>query len=135
MQEDQLLARITELCLFYPETTCERSGSHATFKVRKRVFAYFLDNHYGDGKVAVCCKTALGEHTDLAKEDPVRFYIPAYIGPRGWIAIRLDRGRVNWKEVADFVRASYRAVAPAKLVKDLTDGADAGGERYGSPSS
>lgn len=116
MQEDRLLARITEMCLAYPETTCERSGSHATFKVRKRVFAYFLNDHHGDGEVSVCCKTMLGEQYDLAKENPERFYIPAYIGSRGWVAIRLNDGRVNWKEIAGFVRASYRAVAPKKLV-------------------
>jgi phosphoribosylglycinamide formyltransferase-1 len=108
--------RITKLCLAYPETTCELSGSHATFKVRKKVFAYFLDNHHGDGKVAVCCKTSLGENYDLAKADPVKFYLPAYIGSRGWIAIRLDVGRINWKEIDSFVRASYRAVAPKKLL-------------------
>lgn len=116
MTADQLLAKVTDLCLAYPEATCERSGSHATFKVRKRVFAYFLNDHHGDGEIAVCCKTALGEHLDLAKEDPVRFYIPAYIGSRGWVAIRLNRGRVNWKDVAGFVRASYRAVAPKTLM-------------------
>jgi predicted DNA-binding protein (MmcQ/YjbR family) len=116
LTEDPLLAKVTELCLAYPEATCERSGSHATFKVRKRVFAYFLNDHHGDGEISVCCKTALGDHIDLAKADPVKFYIPAYIGPRGWIAIRLNRRRVNWKEVAGFIRASYRAVAPARLV-------------------
>lgn len=111
MKADARLARIDGLCLAFPEATAERSGSHSTYKVRKRVFAYFLDNHHGDGRVAVCCKTALGEHVDLARRDPGKFYIPAYIGPRGWIAIRLDRKNVDWDEVAQFIRASYRAVA------------------------
>ena len=115
MDDHPQLAHLTEIGLGYPETTVERSGSHATFKVRKKVFAYFLDNHHGDGKVAVCCKTQLGEHEDLARSDPETFYVPAYIGHRGWVAIRLDRGRVDWKEIGAFVRASYRAVAPKKL--------------------
>ena len=115
VEDDPRLAKVTGICLALPEATVERSGFHATFKVRKRVFAYFLSDHHGDGKVAVCCKTRLGEHEDLARTDPERFYVPAYIGSRGWVAIRVDRGRVNWKEVGEFIGASYRAVAPAKL--------------------
>ena len=114
--DDPRLTKVTEICVGFPEATCERYGSHATYKVRKRVFAYFLNDHHGDGKVAICCKTRLGEHEDLAHAKPDQFYIPAYIGHRGWVAIRLDRGRVNWKEIAEFVGASYRAVAPKKLL-------------------
>ena len=110
------LRRVSELCLALPEATRERSGSHATFRVRKKVFAYFLDNHHGDGIVSVCCKTRLGEHLDLAKHDPERFYLPAYIGPRGWIGIRLDRPPVDWEDVARRITSSYRAVAPKKLL-------------------
>jgi predicted DNA-binding protein (MmcQ/YjbR family) len=110
------LARVTEICLAFPETTIERSGSHATFKVRKKVFAYFLNDHHGDGKVAVCCKTRLGEHEDLARADPEKFYVPAYIGSRGWVGIRIDKGRVNWKEIEGFIRASFRSVAPKSVL-------------------
>lgn len=117
--DDPRLTKVTEICLAFPEATVERYGSHATFKVRKRVFAYFLNDHHGDGKIAVCCKTRLAEHEDLARADPEKFYVPAYIGPKGWVAIRVDRGRVNWKEVGELVGASYRAVAPAKLVSAL----------------
>lgn len=108
---------MTAICLGFPETTVEHSDSHATFRVRKKVFAYFLDNHHGDGIVSVCVKTTLGENADLAKHDPRRFYLPAYIGPRGWVGIRLDVGPVSWDEVAQFVKASYRAVAPPKLAR------------------
>jgi predicted DNA-binding protein (MmcQ/YjbR family) len=111
------LGRITDICLALPEATVEHSGSHATFRVRKKVFAYFLDNHHGDGIVSVCCKTRLGEHIDLAKHDPQRFYLPAYIGPRGWIGVRLDRPPVDWEDVARRVTASYRAVAPKRLAQ------------------
>jgi phosphoribosylglycinamide formyltransferase-1 len=113
---DPRLTKVTEICLAFPEATAEHTGSHATFKVRKRVFAYFLNDHHGDGRIAVCCKTRLGEHEDLARADPGKFYVPAYIGSKGWVAIRLDRGRVNWKEVANFVGASYHSVAPRRKV-------------------
>jgi hypothetical protein len=79
-----LLRKLTEICLALPEATVERSGSHSTFRVRKKVFAYFLDNHHGDRIVSVCFKTHLGEHRDLVRHEPARFYLPAYIGPRDW---------------------------------------------------
>jgi len=48
---------------------------------------------------------------------PARFYLPAYIGPRGWIALRLDTGKVDWDEVAELVMGSYRLIAPKRMVK------------------
>src|SRR5438128_1233166 len=114
-----LLKNLTRICLQLDGAECERQGSHATFRVRKKVFAYFLDNHHGDGIVAVCTKTRLGENLDLSREQPAKFYMPAYIGPRGWVGLRLDRTPVDWREVAEFVRSSYRAVAPKKLAASI----------------
>lgn len=113
--EDPRLVRLTEICLGLPEATRQDSGSHASFLVRKKTFAYFLDNHHGDGIVAVCCKVALGENADLAAADPARFYLPAYIGPRGWVGLRLDGGAVDWSEVRELVAGSYRLAAPKRL--------------------
>lgn len=67
--------------------------------------------------MSVCCKMALGENEELAKADPEKFYRPAYIGPRGWIALRLDLSRIDWKEVSELVAGSYRLVAPKKLAE------------------
>ena len=109
------LRRLTELCLSFPEATVERHGSHATFRVRKKVFAYFLDDHHGDSIVAVCVKTRLGENGDLARERPSEFYLPAYIGPRGWVGFRLDGPSISWDEVASLVASSFAIVAPKTL--------------------
>jgi hypothetical protein len=65
--------------------------------------------------VSVCCKVALGENADLAASDSARFYLPAYIGPRGWVGLRLDVGRIDWNEVAELVAGSYWLVAPKRL--------------------
>lgn len=113
--EDPRRAKFSEICLALPEATREVSGQHAMFRVRKKTFAYFLSDHHGDGIVSVCLKTELGEHEDMARADPEKFYIPAYIGPRGWVGLRLDRGPIDWGEVEEFVKASYRRVAPKKL--------------------
>lgn len=119
MNAESSLSRLTEICLQLPEATREDSGQHAGFLVRKKTFAWFLNDHHGDGIVAVTCKMTLGENEDLAKEHPDRFYIPSYLGPRGWVALRLDVGEIDWQEVADIVTGSYRLIAPKKLVRLL----------------
>ena len=113
------LRKVSELCLALPEATLERSGSHATFRVRKKVFAYFLDNHHGDGIVAACVKGDKREHARLIKSEPSRFFLPAYIGPRGFVGVRVDTERVDWEDVAERVSASYRAVAPKGRSRSL----------------
>lgn len=110
-----VLDRLTSLALALPEASRELSGSHASFRVRKKTFAYFLDNHHGDGIVAVTCKVLPGENSALAKAQPKRYYLPAYIGPRGWVALRLDLARIDWSEVRDLLLTSYVLTAPKRL--------------------
>jgi phosphoribosylglycinamide formyltransferase-1 len=117
VSEDWRLAHLTRICMALPETARRDSGSHAAFLVRKKIFAYFLNDHHGDGIVSVACKALPGDNTALAAAQPARFYLPAYIGPRGWIALRLDRGKVDWDEVAELVVGSYRLIAPPRLGK------------------
>jgi len=117
-----LLARVSELCLALPETERELQGRHADFRVRKKPFAYFLDDHHGDGIVSVCCRSELGENVDRARRDPERFYLPAYIGKRGWFGIRLDRGSIDWDDARYAIERSWRLVAPKRLVAQLDRG-------------
>src|SRR5688572_9988255 len=112
VKNDPRLARVSGMCMALPEATCERSGSYRTFKVRNKVFAYLVDDHNDDGRLAVCCKTELGEQVDLARKHPEKFYLPANIGSRGWVGIRIDRPKVDWDEIRGFIRESYRLVAP-----------------------
>jgi predicted DNA-binding protein (MmcQ/YjbR family) len=85
--------------------------------VRGRTFGYYLNDHHGDGIVAFSCKVGPGENDLLARLHPERFYIPSYLGPRGWVALRLDPAEVDWGEVADLVTGSYRLVAPKRLAE------------------
>lgn len=115
--EDPRLARLTSACLALPEAVRALHGDYADFRVRKKVFAYFLDNHHGDGIVSVCLKSALGENLDRVRAQPELFYLPAYIGRMGWYGLRLDRGRIDWRFVGDLVLASYRLAAPRTLLR------------------
>jgi predicted DNA-binding protein (MmcQ/YjbR family) len=57
-KEDPRLTKLTKICLELPEAESRTLADHADFRVRGKVFAYFLNNHHGDGIVSVCCKAA-----------------------------------------------------------------------------
>jgi predicted DNA-binding protein (MmcQ/YjbR family) len=117
--------RVTAICRALPGVELQNQGDHGIYRVRGKVFAYFLDDHHGDGIVSVCVKSERGENVDRARLDPERFYLPAHIGSRGWFGMRLDRGRVAWREVAEIVEASYRLTAPRALLSELDGARDA----------
>jgi hypothetical protein len=120
--DDPRLRRLAETCLALPEAMREDSGRHATFRIRKRAFAYWLDDHHGDGRIGVVCKAHSGEADALVATDPERFYKPAYVGPRGWVGLRLDRSDVDWTEVTELVTESYLSMAPKKLAAQVGEG-------------
>ena len=109
------LEKVTAICLALPSTERDRETKHATFRVNKKVFAYFLDNHHGDGIISICVKGDKRENAKLVTKDPKRFYSPAYIGPHGYLGIRLDTPRVDWKDITTRIFESWRASAPKKL--------------------
>ena len=112
MSDDQR-ERVLDICLAFPEATSQ-GERQLSFQVRGRSFAYYMDDHHGDGKIAVAFKAAHGENRELIASDPDRFYLPAYVGPKGWVALRLDTGEVDWDEVAELALDSYRLVAPKR---------------------
>ncbi|WP_109485750.1 MmcQ/YjbR family DNA-binding protein [Occallatibacter savannae] len=113
------LQKLTKICLALPGAAMEEMHGHVAFKVGKKTFAYYLNDHHGDGIVSVCCKVLAADNKRLIEANPRRFYMPAYIGPRGWVALRLDRATVDWSEVQELVRGSYEQMAPKKLVQQL----------------
>ena len=115
MKEDARLAGVTKIALALPEAERIIHGSHAQFLVKKKTFAYFLNDHQGDGIVGLACKVLPGDNTALIASSPERFCMPAYIGSRGWVTLRLDVGPVDWDEVRELLMGSYRLVAPRKL--------------------
>jgi len=114
-KEDRRLVRLTKICLALPEATRWYDGQHAGFLVRKRMFAYFLNDHHGDGIVAVSCKVVPGDNDALCSAQPKRFYLPAYVASKGWVGLRLDVGEIDWDEVSELIRGSYLLIAPKRL--------------------
>jgi hypothetical protein len=113
--KDGRLARLMKICLALPEAIQESAAQHATFQVRKSTFAYYLNDHHGDGIISVACKVLPGDNEALVAAHPAKFYLPAYIGPRGWVGLRLDVSGLDWNEVAELVVGSYKLIAPKRL--------------------
>jgi hypothetical protein len=115
-RDRERLAKVSAICLALPGAVREDQGSHASFRVGKKVFVYYLNNHHGDGIVGFCCKALPGDNERLIAANPRKFYMPAYVGPRGWVGLRLDRPTVDWSEVKELVQGSYMQTAPKKLL-------------------
>jgi hypothetical protein len=118
VDRDLVLERIRELCLTLPETSERLSHGQPTFFVReRRSFLMVLDNHHDDGRFAIWCAAEDGLQEMLVEADPERFFRPPYVGHRGWLGVRLDRG-LDWDELAGIVEDAYAEVAPEKLVEE-----------------
>ena len=116
---DDVLDRLRRICLALPEAA-EKSGPRPAFQVRGKTYVMFMDNHHGDGRLAIWCKGAPGAQDVLVRSDPERFFVPPYVGPNGWVGVRLDRG-LDWDEVAALVQDGYRAAAPKRLAALLNE--------------
>jgi len=116
-ERERTLKRIREICLSFPETSERLSHGAPTFFVRgKKAFLMVLTDHHGDGRFAIWCAAADGMQKMLVDADPERFFVPPYVGHRGWLGVRLDRA-LDWDELAGIAEDAYAEVAPTKLVE------------------
>ena len=111
--------RLRRLCLALPEATEKQTWGDPTFRVRDRIFAM---EKRGDGRVSLWCKAPPGSKQILVGADPERFFVPPYVGHKGWIGMLLDDAGVDWAEVAVVVRRSYRLIAPKRLAAQVEEG-------------
>jgi hypothetical protein len=112
--------RVAAICLAFPEAVAESAtGQHDAYLVLGKKFAYFLDDHHGDGRVSLCCRAAAGVNTMLVEDRPERFFIPPYMGPRGWAGYYLDVPGVDWDEAEELLRDSWLMAAPKRLAAQL----------------
>jgi predicted DNA-binding protein (MmcQ/YjbR family) len=107
--------RLRRLCLALPEAVEKEAWGDPTFRVRDKIFAM---EKRGDGRVSLWAKAPPGAQEHLVMADPECFFVPPYVGHKGWIGMRLDN-RPDWNDVAEVVRRSYRLVAPRRLVANL----------------
>ena len=105
---------VREVCLWFPESTEVISHGSPDFRVRGKTFATYVINHHGDRRVALWLNAPSGAQELYTKEEPKHFFVPPYVGPRGWLGVQLDKG-ISWKRVAKLVREAYEKVAPPAL--------------------
>jgi hypothetical protein len=113
------LDRIRSSCLALPEATERVSHGMPTFFVRdQRAFAVYSDHHHNDGRLAIVCAAPPGVQDACVRKDPRRYYVPPYVGTRGWIGLRLDVDP-DWKEVAHALERAFRTVAPRRVLEQM----------------
>jgi predicted DNA-binding protein (MmcQ/YjbR family) len=106
---------VREVCLSFPEAEEYLSHGSANFRVRKgKTFATYVLNHHGDGRVALWLNAPEGAQAHYVQGEPRRFFVPPYVGPRGWLGVNLDKG-LSWKRIAALVREAYETIAPSAL--------------------
>ena len=102
-----MLERIRRICLALPDTSERLSHGAPTFFVRdKRAFLMVMTDHHGDGRFAIWCAAPDGMQQALVAGDPERFFVPPYVGHRGWLGMRLDRP-FDWDELEGIVEDAY----------------------------
>ena len=114
-----LAAALRELCLGYPETEEVRSHGAANFRVRGKTFAIYQINHHGDGRVALWLDAPPGAQQLYTEMEPEAYFVPPYVGPRGWLGVALDK--LSWPTTGKRVREAYENVAPRALLQSLPE--------------
>lgn len=110
---------VREVCLSFPEAEEFESHGSPNFRVRKgKIFASYLVNCHGDGRVALWLNAPRGAQADLVASAPKHFFVPPYVGPKGWVGVNLDKG-LSWRKIAALVREAYENTAPPKLVAQI----------------
>jgi predicted DNA-binding protein (MmcQ/YjbR family) len=105
-------ARVRDICLTLPEAVEKPFGGHTapSFRIRDKLFVMTSE----DGQ-SMTFKAGPGVQQALVSSSPKRFFVPAYVGPKGWVGARLDVDQ-DWDEIAELIEDSYRMIAPKRLV-------------------
>ena len=114
---DPAIQRLRKLCLALPETFEKEAWGECTFRVTGgSMFAMTDNHHHGSKHIAVWVKAPHDVQEMLVHADGKRFFVPPYVGAKGWIGIRLDY-KVDWEELGDILRDAYDMSAPKRLLK------------------
>ena len=118
MTHEAALALVRELCGRLPEVSERPSHGAPTFFVRgKRAFLTLHDDHHGDGRLALWCAAPAGMQAALVQGEPEHYFVPPYVGHRGWVGVHLNCG-LDWNEIAGAIEEAYLTVAPKRLAEE-----------------
>jgi hypothetical protein len=109
-------ARLATFALSLPEVEQADMGDHVGFSLKGKRFAWILDNHHGDDRVALNSKGERGTNSALVETHPERFHMPKYVGKQGWIGLWLDLPTCDLAEAEGLLRDAWRLAAPKRLL-------------------
>ncbi len=117
MSDDDPAARLREICMALPEAAEKPFGGHSApaYRVREKLFLMT-----GEDGQYITFKAGPGVQEELVSSEPERFFVPAYVGSKGWVGARLDVDQ-DWAEIAELIEDSYRLIAPKRLAALLDD--------------
>ena len=110
---------VRKICLCFPEAEEVNSHGSPDFRVRGKSFATFTVNHHGDGRLGLILNASRETQAMLVASAPKLFYVPPYVGPKGWVGVDLAQG-MRWERVSELVRDAYIRVAPKSLGDQAT---------------
>jgi predicted DNA-binding protein (MmcQ/YjbR family) len=109
---DRQRNRVVRILQRLPDATAVAQNAHLNLMVRKKRFGYFLDDHHGDGRIALNCKASADLRETLQQLAPAQFHIPKYLGNKGWIGLWLDGTDIDWSAVELALHEAYLLVVP-----------------------
>jgi predicted DNA-binding protein (MmcQ/YjbR family) len=114
-ESNPLIRRLREMCLSFSGTFEKEAWGECTFRVSGGgMFAMTDNNHHSSGHLAVWVKAPPLVQEFLVKSDATRFFVPPYMGSKGWVGVRLDDS-VNWDKLGGILADGYRMSAPKQL--------------------
>src|SRR5437899_2971905 len=104
MPKRTAIDQVRALCMALPEAVERPFGGHTapSFRVRDKFFAMTSE----DGR-SLTLKVPPGVNAILVGDNPEQFFLPAYVGSKGWVGVRLDAVR-DWAEIDELIRDSYQ---------------------------
>lgn len=118
MTPEELTERVRGICLAFPESEERVSHGSPAFFVKKQFVMLWPQGHHDRAERHLWAAAGAGVQDEVVASEPERFFVPPYVGGRGWIGMRLDGG-IDWAEVAEVCEDAYRHIAPQRLVREL----------------
>ena len=111
MSDEEPFERVRRLCFDWPDVTERLSHGEPTWFHRDR-------RSFATGAPTITTTIASpswlaappGARDPLVEAEPVRYFVPPYVGHRGWIGVYLDVD-VDWPVVEELIRNAYHTIA------------------------
>lgn len=111
--------QLIKICESLPEVNVEPAGEHLAVRIRKKTLAYYQFDHHGDGMISLVCMSNPSEQRRMIRTDPETFFVPDYLGAKGWVGIRLDLAKVDWEAISEVLKRAYQSLAPRRLATQV----------------